>query len=163
MLSSIEGQRPEVRVRPPFPVHEGLFQKPTVVNNVETLANLFYIMTQGGKAYSDIGTAKSTGTKLISLDSGFKRPGIYEVDMGTPLRQAIETLGGGFSRPTKALFHIGGPLGGLVPISKIDELTLDFEGFAQAGFMLGHASISKHSRILSNDRIFGAFICFYCS
>ncbi|MCC7025707.1 MAG: NAD(P)H-dependent oxidoreductase subunit E [Saprospiraceae bacterium] len=140
LLSSIEGQRPEVRVRPPFPVHEGLFRKPTVVNNVETLANLFYIMTQGGKAYSDIGTAKSTGTKLISLDSGFNHPGIYEVDMGTPLRTAIETLGGGFSRPTKAL-HIGGPLGGLVPISKIDELTLDFEGFAQAGFMLGHASI----------------------
>ena len=140
LLSSIEGQRPEVRVRPPFPVHEGLFRKPTVVNNVETLANLFYIMTQGGKAYSEIGTAKSTGTKLISLDSGFNHPGIYEVDMGTPLRQAIETLGGGFSRPTKAL-HIGGPLGGLVPISKIDELTLDFEGFAQAGFMLGHASI----------------------
>lgn len=140
LLSSIEGQRPEVRVRPPFPVHEGLFRKPTVVNNVETLANLYFILKNGGASYAAIGTAKSTGTKLMSLDGYFNRPGIYEVDMGTPLSDVVYQLGGGFKSKVKAL-HIGGPLGGLVPIHKIQELSVDFESFAANGFMLGHASI----------------------
>jgi NADH-quinone oxidoreductase subunit F len=140
LLSSIEGQRPEVRVRPPYPTQQGLFNKPTVVNNVETLANLPFIMQNGGAAYAAIGTPKSTGTKLISLDSHFNRPGIYEVDMGTPLRKVIDELGGGFKVPVKAM-HIGGPLGGLVPVSKIDHLTVDFDSFAREGFLLGHASI----------------------
>lgn len=140
LLSSIEGQRPEVRVRPPYPTQQGLFNKPTVVNNVETLANLPFIMQFGGKAFAKIGTTKSTGTKLISLDGYFKRPGIYEVDMGTPLSIVIHELGGGFREPVKAM-HIGGPLGGLVPVSKIDSLTIDFDSFAAEGFLLGHASI----------------------
>jgi NADH:ubiquinone oxidoreductase subunit F (NADH-binding)/NADH:ubiquinone oxidoreductase subunit E len=140
LLSSIEGQRPEVRVRPPYPTQKGLFNKPTVVNNVETLANLPYIMKNGGKKYAAFGTEKSTGTKLISLDGFFKNPGIYEVDMGTPLNVVIKKLGGGFKKPVKAL-HIGGPLGGLVPVSKIDSLTVDFDSFAKEGFLLGHASV----------------------
>jgi len=140
LLSSIEGQRPEVRVRPPYPTQKGLFNKPTVVNNVETLANLPFIMKHGGKAYAVIGTAKSTGTKLISLDGHFNRPGIYEADMGTPLRKVIDDLGGGFRVPVKAM-HIGGPLGGLVPVAKIDDLTIDFDSFASEGFLLGHASV----------------------
>ncbi len=140
LLSSIEGQRPEVRVRPPFPVQEGLFRMPTVVNNVETLANLPFILDEGGAAFAAIGTEKSKGTKLVSLDSHFNRPGIYEVEMGTALHEAVYTLGGGFKRDVKAL-HIGGPLGGLVPTHKISDLCLDFESFASQGFMLGHASI----------------------
>ncbi|NOT38172.1 MAG: formate dehydrogenase [Saprospiraceae bacterium] len=140
LLSSIEGQRPEVRVRPPFPVQEGLFRRPTVVNNVETLANLYFICTQGGDSYKAIGTVRSTGTKLISLDSAFNRPGIYEVDMGTSLEDVIHKLGLGFKRKVKAL-HIGGPLGGLVPMFKHTSLSIDFESFANQGFMLGHASI----------------------
>ena len=140
LLSSIEGQRPEVRVRPPYPTQQGLFNKPTVVNNVETLANLPYIMQHGGKAFAGIGTARSTGTKLISLDGYFKRPGIYEVDMGTPLSIIINELGGGFRKPVKAM-HIGGPLGGLVPVHKTNDLTVDFDSFAAAGFLLGHASV----------------------
>ena len=140
LLQSIEGKRPEVRVRPPYPAQEGLFGKPTVVNNVESLANLYYILTQGGEAFAQIGTARSSGTKLVSLDSSFQRPGLYEVDMGTPLAQVVETLGGGFRRPVKAL-HIGGPLGGIVPAHKIPDLSVDFESFAQQGFLLGHASI----------------------
>lgn len=140
LLSSIEGQRPEVRVRPPYPTQQGLFNKPTVVNNVETLANLPFIMQQGGKAFAAIGTPKSTGTKLISLDGHFNRPGIYEVDMGTPLALVINELGGGFRKPVKAM-HIGGPLGGLVPVHKIDALTVDFDSFAKEGFLLGHASV----------------------
>lgn len=140
LLSSIEGQRPEVRVRPPYPTQQGLFNKPTVVNNVETLANLPFIFENGGAAFAAIGTQKSTGTKLVSLDSYFCKPGIYEVDMGTPLSVVINELGGGFKKEVKAL-HIGGPLGGLVPISKINNLSVDFDSFTAEGFLLGHASI----------------------
>ncbi len=140
LLSSLEGQRPEVRVRPPYPVNYGLFGKPTVVNNVETLANLPWILTRGGAAFAATGRGRSTGTKLLSLDSAFNKPGVYEVDMGTPLAEVVHQLGGGFRKAVKAL-HIGGPLGGLVPIHKIDDLTVDFESFAQNGFLLGHASV----------------------
>ena len=140
LLSSIEGQRPEVRVRPPYPAQKGLFNKPTIVNNVETLANLPFILKNGGKAFAAIGTPKSSGTKLISLDGYFNNPGIFEVDMGTPLSVVIHELGGGFRKPVKAM-HIGGPLGGLVPVSKIENLTVDFDSFAKEGFLLGHASV----------------------
>ena len=140
LLNSLEGQRPEVRTRPPFPAQYGLFGKPTAVNNVETLASIPFIATTGGDAFSNIGTERSTGTKLLSLDSHFNRPGLYEVDMGTPLSDVVEKLGGGFKEPVKAL-HIGGPLGGLVPLSKVGELSIDFESFSEGGFLLGHASI----------------------
>lgn len=140
LLSSIEGQRPEVRVRPPYPVQQGLFNKPTVVNNVETLACIPWIIENGGQKFADIGKGKSTGTKLVSLDGFFRKPGIYEVDMGTPLSKVVNELGGGFRTPVKAM-HIGGPLGGLVPVEKIAELTVDFESFHALGFLLGHASI----------------------
>jgi len=140
LISSIEGQRPEVRVRPPYPAQKGLFNKPTTVNNVETLAALHYIVSNGGDAWKTLGSEKSTGTKLVSLDSFFKKPGLYEVEMGTPLTTVIYEIGGGFKSPVKAL-QIGGPLGGLVPVSKIEELTLDFESFKQHGFLLGHASV----------------------
>ena len=140
LLSSIEGQRPEVRVRPPYPTQVGLFNMPTVDNNVESLANIPFILAEGGEKYAAIGSAKSSGTKLVSLDSHFNTPGIYEVDMGTPLSKVIEELGGGFKNKIKAL-HIGGPLGGLVPVAKINDLQLDFDSFAQQGFLLGHASV----------------------
>lgn len=140
LLSSIEGQRPEVRVRPPYPAQVGLFNKPTVVNNVETLACIPFILNEGGEAFASIGKGKSTGTKLVSLDSFFNRPGIYEVDMGTPLKTVIEELGQGFKSDIKAM-HIGGPLGGLVPVSKINDLNVSFESFNENGFLLGHASV----------------------
>jgi NADH-quinone oxidoreductase subunit F len=140
LLNSIEGQRPEVRVRPPFPAQSGLFNKPTVVNNVETLASVPWILREGGARYASIGRGRSTGTKLISLDGHFHKPGIYEADMGTPLEFVVNELGGGFKNDIKAM-HIGGPLGGMVPVSKIKDLTLDFESFQQAGFLLGHASV----------------------
>lgn len=140
LINSIEGQRPEVRVRPPYPAQEGLFRKPTLVNNVETLASAHYIFSKGGEAYAAIGTSGSTGTKLISLDSGFRRPGMYEVEMGTPLASVVNEAGHGFKHSVKAL-HIGGPLGGLVPVQMIDQLTVDFESFKNHGFLLGHASV----------------------
>lgn len=140
LINSIEGQRPEVRVRPPFPAQKGLFNKPTIVNNVETLAALHYIISNGGSAWKSIGTERSSGTKLVCLDSFFNKPGLYEVDMGTPLSTVVNELGGGFRSDVKAL-QIGGPLGGLVPISKLKDLTIDFESFSNEGFLLGHASI----------------------
>lgn len=140
LLNSIEGQRPEVRVRPPFPAVEGLFGKPTVVNNVETFSNLNYIMEHSGKKYAEIGTEKSKGTKLISLDSFFYKPGIYEVAMGTAFKTVIHDLGGGFKEPVKAL-QVGGPLGGIVPLDIAETLSIDFESFHDKGFLLGHASV----------------------
>jgi len=140
LLSSIEGQRPEVRIRPPFPAVQGLFNKPTVVNNVETFASIHYIMNHGGDSYAGIGTEKSKGTKLVSLDSFFNRPGIYEVEMGTPLETVFNELGKGFKEPVKAV-QIGGPLGGIVPSKLFSKLSIDFESFQQAGFLLGHASV----------------------
>ncbi len=139
LINSIEGQRPEVRTRPPYPTQQGLFGKPTAVNNVETLAALPSLFLDGA-AFAKIGTTSSTGTKLISLDSFFNRPGIYEVDMGTPLLQVVDELGQGFKEKIKGL-HIGGPLGGIVPMDKIKDLTIDFESFKANGFLLGHASI----------------------
>jgi NADH-quinone oxidoreductase subunit F len=140
LINSIEGQRPEVRVRPPFPAQKGLFNKPTTVNNVETLSALHYIISNGGMAWKSIGTERSSGTKLVCLDSFFNNPGLYEVEMGTPLSVVVNDLGGGFKSDVKAL-QIGGPLGGLVPVSKINDLTIDFESFSKEGFLLGHASI----------------------
>ncbi len=139
LLNSIEGLRPEVRVRPPYPAQEGLYGRPTVLSNVETFANINWILKNGGKAYKKLGTENSTGTKLVSLDSLFKKPGIYEIEMGTPLESVLNDFGGGFTSVVKAL-QIGGPLGGIVPLSKIKELTLDFESLQNNGFLLGHAS-----------------------
>ena len=146
LLRSIEGQRPVVSVRPPFPTQSGLFGCSTVVNNVETFASIHFIFSNlsdeknsGVVKYKNLGNGKSTGSKLLSLDGAFKSPGIIEVAMGTPLTDVI-ALAGGFAKNIKAL-HIGGPLGGVVPLSHIDKLTIDFESFAQNGFLLGHASI----------------------
>ncbi len=140
LLNSIEGLRPEVRVRPPYPAQYGLFGKPTVLSNVETFANIHWILENGGIAYAKLGTKQSTGTKLVSLDSFFNKPGIYEIEMGTNLHTVFHEFGNGFKEDIKA-FQIGGPLGGIVPIHKIGDLTLDFESLNSNGFLLGHASI----------------------
>lgn len=140
LLSSIEGQRPEVRVRPPYPTQEGLFNLPTVVNNVETSASLYYIIKNGGEQFAKLGTGKSTGSKLVCLDSLFNQPGLYEIEMGTPLAVVVNDFGKGFKEKVKAI-HVGGPLGGIVPVEKIESLTLDFESFASNGFLLGHAGV----------------------
>ncbi len=140
LLASIEGRRPEVGVRPPFPTEQGLFGKPTVVNNVETFSCVYHVFTIGGEAYAKIGTEASTGPKLVSLDGNFNKPGLYEVEMGTPFTEIIHDMGGGFKVPIKAV-QVGGPLGGIVPVDKIKNLTLDFESFKENGFLLGHGSV----------------------
>ena len=140
LIASIEGRRAEVDVRAPFPVIEGLYKKPTVVNNVETLAAAAGILLNGAEKFAAIGNKKSAGTKLVCLDSFFNNPGIYEIEMGTPMKKIFEEIGGGYKEPVKA-FQIGGPLGGVVPLSEIDNLNLDFQEFTAKGFMLGHASV----------------------
>jgi len=140
LIASIEGRRAEVDVRPPFPVVEGLYKKPTVVNNVETLAAIPCILKFGAKAFSSVGNTKSAGTKLVCLDSLFKKPGVYEIDMGTPMKKIVHEIGKGFVQPIKAL-QVGGPLGGVIPIKEVEKLNLDFQEFTKAGFMLGHGSI----------------------
>jgi len=140
LLNSLEGLRPEVRTRPPFPAVYGLFGNPTVLSNVETFANINYILREGGEVFSALGTEKSAGTKLVSLDGAFRKPGLFEVKMGTPLALVLNDMGGGTRYPVKA-FQIGGPLGGIIPASKIEDLTLDFESFNESGFLLGHAGI----------------------
>ena len=140
LIASIEGRRAEVDVRPPFPTVEGLYKKPTVVNNVETLAAIPGILKYGAKSFSSIGNVKSAGTKLVCLDSLFKNPGVYEMDMGTPMKKIIYDIGGGFIKPVKAL-QVGGPLGGVIPIKEVEKLNLDFQEFMKAGFMLGHGGI----------------------
>lgn len=139
LLNSIEGLRPEVRVRPPYPAQYGLFGKPTVLSNVETFANIHWILANSGLSYAHLGTPKSTGTKLVSLDSYFNQPGIYEIEMGTPVETIFQEYGKGFKADIKGL-QVGGPLGGIVPMHKIKDLTLDFESFNTNGFLLGHAS-----------------------
>jgi NADH-quinone oxidoreductase subunit F len=105
----------------------------------KVVPNIHAVLTLGGKAYAQIGTPQSTGPKLLSLDSHFAKPGIYEVAMGTPLQTVID-LAGGFKSKIKAI-QIGGPLGGLIPLSHIAQLTVDFESFKKAGFLLGHAGV----------------------
>ena len=140
LIASIEGRRAEVDVRPPFPVTEGLYKKPTVVNNVETLAAATGILLNGPEKFSAIGNKKSAGTKLVCFDSFFNNPGVYEIEMGTPMKKVLYEIGGGFKEDVKAL-QIGGPLGGVVPIQEVEKLNLDFQEFTTAGFMLGHASV----------------------
>jgi NADH-quinone oxidoreductase subunit F len=140
LINSLEGLRPEVRSRPPFPATYGLFGKPTILCNVETFANIWSILKEGGVSYSKLGTEKSRGTKLVSLDAAFNKPGVYEVEMGTPLKEILYEMGGGTKYPVKA-FQIGGPLGGIIPSAISGELNLDFESFIDAGFLLGHAGI----------------------
>ena len=140
LIASIEGRRAEVDVRPPYPVTEGLYKKPTVVNNVETLAAATGILISGSDKFSAIGNKKSAGTKLVCLDSFFNNPGVYEIEMCTPMKKILYDIGGGFKEPIKAL-QVGGPLGGVIPIEEIEKLNLDFQEFSNAGFMLGHASV----------------------
>lgn len=142
LLNSIEGLRPEVRARPPFPAEAGLYGQPTLLSNVETFAAIPWILSRGGAAFAAMGNGQSTGSKLLSLDRSFVRPGVLEVAMGTPLAEVVYGLGGGFIEPVKAL-QVGGPLGGVLPVARIESelLRVDFESFRDAGFLLGHGSI----------------------
>lgn len=141
LLRSIEGLRGMVTARPPFPAEKGLFERPTVVNNVETLANVPWIVEHGGAAYAAIGVGRSRGTKAISLNSLFAKPGVYEVPLGISLRTICEEIGGGMKSGKRIKgVQIGGPLGGIVPEALFDT-PFGFEELDAIGALLGHGGI----------------------
>ncbi|MGO9687865.1 MAG: NADH-quinone oxidoreductase subunit NuoF [Syntrophobacteraceae bacterium] len=137
LIASIEGQRGTPRAKPPFPVNRGLWQKPTVINNVETLANIPYIIRRGCQWYASYGTERSRGTKVFALTGKIKNPGLIEVPMGITLREIIEDIGGGIenNKPLKAI-QTGGPSGGCIPADKLD-MNVDYESLAKVGSIVG--------------------------
>jgi NADH:ubiquinone oxidoreductase subunit F (NADH-binding) len=140
LLNALEGRRPHVRPRPPFPAERGLWGRPTIVNNVETLAAVPWIITNGGAAHAAIGTATSAGTKVVSLSSLFRRPGLYEVELGLPVRDVVERLGGGLVDGELRGVLIGGPLAGVLPPDLLDT-PLAFDELRQVGCEVGHGGI----------------------
>jgi NADH:ubiquinone oxidoreductase subunit F (NADH-binding) len=141
LLRSLEGRRPEVTARPPYPTERGLFDRPTAINNVETLVNIPWIVTHGGEAYAAMGFNKSRGTKALSLNSLFNRPGLYEVEFGVTVRHIIEEIGGGLrGGGTLKGVIIGGPIIGMIPPSLIDT-PLGFDELAAFGAGVGHGGV----------------------
>lgn len=141
LLESLEGKRGEVRPKPPLPAHKGLFGKPTIVNNVISLATIPVILEKGGKHYANFGRGRSLGTMPFQLAGNIKRGGLVEKAFGLTLRQLIEDFGGGTAtgKPVRAV-QVGGPLGAYFPASLMDT-PLDYEDFAKAGGMLGHGGV----------------------
>jgi NADH-quinone oxidoreductase subunit F len=137
LMASIEGRKPYPRQRPPFPAQEGLFGKPSNINNVETWANVPLILRKGAAAYAAVGTARSKGTKIFSLIGRIRNTGLVEVPMGITLREIIEDIGGGVKdgKAFKAV-QTGGPAGGCIPARLID-LPIDYDSLVQAGSMMG--------------------------
>lgn len=141
LMTSIEGHRGEPRPRPPFSAQCGLFQKPTVLNNVETWANIAPIINNGAKWFADIGTEKSKGTKVFALGGKIHNVGLVEVPMGTTLKTIIEDIGGGIpeGKAFKAA-QTGGPSGGCIPASYID-VCMDFDNLVAIGSMMGSGGL----------------------
>ncbi|MFJ3669751.1 formate dehydrogenase beta subunit [Streptomyces sp. NPDC090106] len=141
MLESLEGKRGMVRAKPPIPAIEGLFGKPTVVNNVLTLTTVPVVLAEGAKAYENLGVGRSRGTQVFQLGGNIARGGIVETAFGITLGELVEEYGGGTrsGRPVRTV-QVGGPLGAYLPTSMF-ELPMDYEAFAEAGAMLGHGGV----------------------
>jgi NADH:ubiquinone oxidoreductase subunit F (NADH-binding) len=136
-MTSIEGKRGMPRPRPPFPAISGLWKKPTVLNNVETWANVPQIIIQGGKWYAGIGTQRSKGTKVFALTGDVNNVGLVEVPMGLPIRSIVEDVGGGIPKGRKfKAVQLGGPSGGCVPAEYLDA-PVDYEAIMQLGAIVG--------------------------
>ncbi|MGW0750524.1 NAD(P)H-dependent oxidoreductase subunit E [Streptomyces sp. NPDC002587] len=141
LIAGLEGGRGCARARPPYPTERGLWDRPTVVNNVETLAAIPWIVSRGGAAYARRGTPSEPGTKLVSLSERFARPGAYEVELGTSVGHIVTELGGGLKGGAElAVLQIGGPLGGFLSADALD-VPLTETGLAARGAALGHAGI----------------------
>lgn len=143
LLESLEGKLGQPRLRPPFPAAEGLFAKPTVVNNVETLANLPPIVNKGADWYRSIGTEKSTGPKIFCLSGNVERPGNYELPMGTTFRELIYEHGGGIpeGRKIKAIMPAGASSAMIPGTEEVLDTPMDYESLPEIGSQLGSASI----------------------
>ncbi len=141
LMRSLEGRRPEVTARPPHATERGVFGRPTVMNNVETLVNVPWIVEHGGDSYRGFGFSKSRGKKVVSLNSLFQRPGLYEVEFGVSIRHLVEELGGGLldGAPVKGVM-LGGPLAGIIPPHLFDT-PLGFEELQAIGAGVGHGGV----------------------
>jgi NADH-quinone oxidoreductase subunit F len=141
LLDSLEGKRGNPRLKPPFPANQGLYQGPTLINNVETLSTVPAIIRMGGAEYAKLGTETSTGTKVVSISGHVQRPGNYEIELGVPSREIIYDLAGGppDGRTVKCWF----PGGSSAPVLTVEDLDVpyDFDSLAKAGSMLGSGAI----------------------
>ena len=143
LLDALEGRRGNPRLKPPFPAVRGLYQGPTLINNVETLMNVPVILRMGGAKYAEIGTQTSTGTKVVSVSGCVQRPGNYEIVLGVPSRELIFDLAGGppEGRSVKAWFPGGSSAPVLTGSDEHLDLPYDFDTLAKAGSMLGSGAI----------------------
>ena len=141
LMTSIEGNRGEPRPRPPFPAESGLFQKPTVLNNVETYANIPQIILKGADWFASMGTEKSKGTKVFALGGKIKHTGLVEIPMGTTLREVVYEIGGGIpnGKAFKAA-QTGGPSGGCIPVEHLD-VPIDYDNLIAIGSMMGSGGL----------------------
>lgn len=141
LLNSLEGKRGEVRAKPPLPAHQGLFGKPTVINNVLTLAAVPWVLAHGAQAYADYGMGRSKGTLPIQIAGNIKHGGLFETAFGITLGELVNDIGGGTAsgRPVKAV-QVGGPLGAYHPVSDF-HLPIDYEAFTAANGLIGHGGI----------------------
>ena len=141
LLASIEGQRGEPRPRPPYPAVKGLYGKPTILNNVETYANIAQIILHGADWFKSIGTERSKGTKVFALGGKIKHTGLVEVPMGTTLREIVEEIGGGVSDGGKfKAAQTGGPSGGCIP-AKFLDIEIDYDNLTEIGAMMGSGGL----------------------
>ncbi len=141
LMTSIEGNRGEPRPRPPFPAEKGLYGKPTILNNVETYANIPRIILNGAKWFSEMGTEKSKGTKVFALGGKINNTGLVEVPMGTTLREVVEEIGGGIPNGKKfKAAQTGGPSGGCIPAEHFD-VPIDYDNLIAIGSMMGSGGL----------------------
>ncbi|MEG1619164.1 MAG: NADH-quinone oxidoreductase subunit NuoF [Eubacterium sp.] len=141
LMNSVEGKRGEPRPRPPFPANKGLFERPTVLNNVETYANITSIILEGAEWFASVGTEKSKGTKVFALGGKINNTGLLEIPMGTTLREVVYEIGGGIpnGKAFKAA-QTGGPSGGCIPVSKLD-VPIDYDNLISIGAMMGSGGL----------------------
>ena len=141
LMTSIEGKRGEPRPRPPFPAVKGLYQKPTILNNVETYANITQIILNGPEWFASMGTEKSKGTKVFALGGKIEHTGLVEVPMGTTLREIVEEIGGGIPNGKKfKAAQTGGPSGGCIPAEHLD-IPIDYDNLLEIGSMMGSGGL----------------------
>ncbi len=141
LMTSIEGNRGEPRPRPPFPAQKGLFQKPTILNNVETYANIPQIMLHGPEWFASLGTEKSKGTKVFALGGKINNTGLVEIPMGTTLREVVDEIGGGIPNGKKfKAAQTGGPSGGCIPLEHFD-VPIDYDNLIRIGSMMGSGGL----------------------
>ncbi|MEW7978147.1 MAG: NADH-quinone oxidoreductase subunit NuoF [Candidatus Sedimenticola endophacoides] len=141
LLESIEGKKGQPRYKPPFPAHFGLYGRPTIINNTESLCSIPVIIEKGGKWFSEIGVANSGGSKLFSISGNINKPGVYEIPMGTPFAELLEMAGGmRDGRKCKAVIP-GGSSSPVIPGEQMLDLTMDYDSIQGAGSMLGSGAV----------------------